>query len=220
MLSLVWLQQNQQPSCMAWSKSCPLVFRGTIYRPEKSLTCCSSSNWRSSATWGRVMVGSILSAKFNPKNSSNEASKSQFSWLNPMFYRFSWDWFPISPFLLVTSHVSAKSCQTMASTHIKSWKKASHYIYIYIYIYIYYIYIISINIYSSYMFSHLIVPSIFPFIPFIPLDLPVAPRHSSRGPALHEFRGALRLLRHQAGPQLPTQLLTLLVGWRKRWGYI
>jgi hypothetical protein len=81
------------------------------------------------------------------------------------------------------------------------------------------LYKISINIYSSYMFSHLIVPSIFPFIP---LDLPVAttPRHSSRGPALHEFRGALRLLRHQTGPQLPTQLLTLLMGWRKRWGYI
>ena len=150
MLSLVWLQQNQQPSCMAWSKSCPLVFRGTIYRPEKSLTCCSSSNWRSSATWGRVMVGSILSAKFNPKNSSNEASKSQFSWLNPMFYRFSWDWFPISPFLLVTSHVSAKSCQTMASTHIKSWKKASHYIYIYIYyIYNLYQYLFIIHVFSS-----------------------------------------------------------------------
>ena len=96
--------------------------------PRKSLACCSSSNWRSSATWGRVMVGSILGAEFNPKNSSNETSKSQFSWLNPMFYPFSWDWFPISPFLLVTSHVSAKSCQTMSSTHIKSWKKASHYI--------------------------------------------------------------------------------------------
>ena len=191
---------------MAWSKSCPLVFRGTIYRPEKSLACCSSSNWISSATWGRVMVGSILGAEFNPKNSSNETSKSQFSWLNPMLSILMG---LVSDFTFFVGHIPCFS-QIMSNHVIHSHQVMEKSISLYK---------ISINIYSSYMFSHLIVPSIFPFIP---LDLPVAttPRHSSRGPALHEFRGALRLLRHQTGPQLPTQLLTLLMGWRKRWGYI
>ena len=95
----------------------------------------------------------------------------------------------VSDFTFFVGHIPCFS-QIMSNHGIHSHqvmeKSISLYIYIYIlYIYIIYIYIISINIYSSYMFSHLIVPSIFPFIPFIPLDLPVAPRHSSRGPALH-----------------------------------
>ena len=43
------------------SPKAPVVFRGTMYRPAKSLACCSSSSWRSSSTWAaenRWILGS------------------------------------------------------------------------------------------------------------------------------------------------------------------
>ena len=103
-----------------------------------------------------------------------------------------------------------KPCHPLTSSHGK--KHLIIYIYIYIYNLYQYLFIMYIYIYIYVFSSH--CPLYFSLHPLRLLDLPVAPRHSSRGPALHEFRGALRLLRHQAGPQLPTQLLTLLMGWR------